>query len=897
MISSEMNKILIFVANMLVCIGFANAAVRDGTAISRNKSEKNTQSRVSTVQPRTNTARTTTIIPRATTTPASVRGGNVINRTQSKSTITRSATTTQTPRALANVARQKPNRSLTARVATNTDTSISNTRTGAEYEQCKNTYFSCMDQFCSLKNDDYRRCSCNDRVFDLTARRETLQSAGEQLTIFTENLDVVGMTAAQATAMRTESDGEAALKSDTSSSKALLQAIMNSIRGEDSTVGGKFTDLNSINISFDTVNAFGMTDVGQAIASYNGVALYNAVYPQCRDAVRADCNDASLQRAITAYLMAIEQDCNTVQTALDKTQQDIKSAIREGSAMLDLARIKNRQKHNSSDITTCINAVETAILSEEVCGANYHKCLDNGEFIDISTGQPIAGVENFYELENLLTFNAGIDAAHQKLTQNTNNRKFIQHFENRVKKFAQPALDKCVEDADQVWAEYLDIAMLDIYYAQRSKVDEIKQSCFDYISSCYMNGDTAIDAGLSNLTGDSKVVLQPDAIALNNQMCTEYVTACDNMFDGNIIAQYIENRQETDQLTACRAVAKQCFDKYGGTNYENFYYPYSGLFTIGHAPDWFTLYEYDTNGKKIDGYKSECAKQLANIDACNTPEIIEMAFGGLDYYAKKDGYEYGLAAGLDSDNNPIIKQRYLRPTGVATEIYNNVLSVLSTQCMNVDGRFVEYQQLKPGILQNQDNLCEIIETAEIYNTPFNYNVGYTIANTYGLIPNENMCPRDYILNVDTKSWGICSCWENGARRSKNGKSAKCMTIMPTTKSRTYTYTETVTVTNTTKYVSAIANDEKCVQGGTLDSESQYIINPTKSWAMLCQNDNHQMNCDFQTIGEITEYNWCTQDVLSSNNQVCPISDGDSKFYVQQTCDEHLGATMLPHGIE
>ena len=71
--------------------------------------------------------------------------------------------------------------------------------------------------------------------------------------------------------------------------------------------------------------------------------------------------------------MAIEQDCNTVQTAIENTQKQMKAAVREGSAMLDLARVENRKKHNSSDITTCINEVETAILSEQVCGANYHK--------------------------------------------------------------------------------------------------------------------------------------------------------------------------------------------------------------------------------------------------------------------------------------------------------------------------------------------------------------------------------------------------------------------------------------------------------------------------------------------------------------------------------------------
>ena len=148
------------------------------------------------------------------------------------------------------------------------------------------------------------------------------------------------MTAAQANAMKTASDGENALTSDTSASKALLQAIMNSIRGTDSNVGGKYSDLNSSNISFDTANAFGMTDAGQAIAAYNGQNLYSAVYPQCRNAVKADCNDASLQRAVTAYLMAIEQDCNTVETAIVDKQKQMKSAIREGSVMLDLARVE-----------------------------------------------------------------------------------------------------------------------------------------------------------------------------------------------------------------------------------------------------------------------------------------------------------------------------------------------------------------------------------------------------------------------------------------------------------------------------------------------------------------------------------------------------------------------------
>ena len=36
-----MKKILIFTGNLLACIGIANGAIRDGTAVSRTKSEKN----------------------------------------------------------------------------------------------------------------------------------------------------------------------------------------------------------------------------------------------------------------------------------------------------------------------------------------------------------------------------------------------------------------------------------------------------------------------------------------------------------------------------------------------------------------------------------------------------------------------------------------------------------------------------------------------------------------------------------------------------------------------------------------------------------------------------------------------------------------------------------------
>ncbi len=862
----------------IICIGVADAAVRDENTTNRGGNSVVTAAlsgRAATSTPGTTLGRTATTptvsrqssgtVSQRTVSGRTGQSGGATRTNTSRAaaaqsvTSSRAATTSRVVRPTANTSRAATinEKQTVSRAAATTTATMTDTRIGAAYEQCKTAYFNCMDQFCQLKNDDYRRCSCSNRVFELDSIRDVMQDASNQLTVFTENLDVVGMTAAQATAMRTESEGETALTSDSSASKALLQAIMNSIRGEDTTVGGKFTDLNTINLSFDTTNAFGTSDAGQIIATYNGQNLYSAVYPQCRDAVRADCDDAQLQRAINAYLMAIEQDCNTVASALDQQQSQMKAAVRESSAMLDLARVENRQNHNSDDMATCLANVEAAVLSEEVCGANYHKCLDNGEFIDVSTGAPISGVENFYELGNLLKFAENVDAADQKLSKVSSNRTFVQNFEKRVKKFAEPALDKCTEDADTVWSEYLDKAMLDIYYAQQSKVAEIKQGCFDFVSACYMNGEAALTAAMAELVGDDGLLLQPDVVNLSTEMCRDYINSCNMMFfeetgNQNIVTDYINNRQDTDTLTACRAVVQQCFDTFGGDRYENFYYPYSGLFTTGEALEWFTLWEYDPaaneDAASIETAEhemqpvSKCAQQLMEIPSCSTKDMMERAFGGFDVFTaaeerdntlyilakngpfKKDGgpgfhRRYGTLTNeeVDGENKIALRHHTPRPSGVATEIYNQIVDVLTTQCINLQGRFVELQLIKDSY--NQANLCEMNQPEIDYSSLLG-GTAFCLGDVRTNI--ENMCPKEYELDVDTQSWGACLCWENGGRRSKNGTSPRCMPVIP---------------------VSTPMNDAPCVW----DSKS------------VCATG----------IASTTIATWCTQE-QNDDGQVCPV---------------------------
>ncbi|MDR1337870.1 MAG: hypothetical protein LBJ73_02460 [Rickettsiales bacterium] len=870
-----MRKAIIFALLAFVCIGVSDAAVRDNNAVTRAATpqivtqprtqpatqKKSDRASGAVKAPATNASSPTTarvaVAPAVASRAAATTRDATNARPRGAAAVSTARSVTSQRNSANGAATTAPARATVARAAATT--AMSETRTGAEYETCKNAYFTCMDQFCRLKNDDYRRCSCSDRVYEFDDVRTVIQDAGTKLTEFTEGLNSVGMSAAQATAMRTASEGENALTSDGSASKALLQAIMNSIRGGDTNVGGKFSELNSINISFDTANAFGMTDAGQAIAAYNGKNLYSAIYGQCRNAVRADCNDASLQRAVTAYLMAVEQDCNTVQASITETKKSMTAAVREGGAMLDLARVENRQKHNADDMTACLNNVEKSVLSEEVCGANYHKCLDNGEFIDITTGKPIAGVVKFHELEKLLTFNEDAGIANQKLSKVSNNRTFVLNFEKRVKKFAEPALDKCAAAADDVWSDYLDKAMLDIYYAQKSKVSEIRQGCFDFVSACYMNGDTALTTAMKSITTDASIVLQPNKITLNAAVCTKYVASCDNMFN-NIVRQYVENRQSTDTLAACRAVVKQCFDKFGGANYENFYYPFSGLFDAEKALDWFTL----CDGKSADDgectYKSECAKQLSDIQSCSSAETMKQVFGGFDLLPFKmdeknnrvydpsvtDENTYGLITIEKNESGTptsrkLVDYRAIRTIGVATEIYYQIISILNTQCNNILGRFVELQSLKPNSY-DPDNRC----LATFLNSNSEYNELAKPEN-YGIGNKEDMCPSGYSQRVATESWGVCLCWENGARRSRWGTSVKCVAELPV--------------------VNPSPDGQSCLTGGTNSSG--------------------------------TGTNWCSRNVTSANNQVCPWGTNrgaDGKCEWDKITDYDQYAPYIPLGI-
>ena len=114
--------------------------------------------------------------------------------------------------------------------------------------------------------------------------------------------------------------------------------------------------------------------------------------------------------------------------------------------------------------------------------------------------------------------------------------------------------------------------------------------------------------------------------------------------------------------------------------------------------------------------------------------------------------------------------------GVATEVYNQIVNSLYTDCRSMGGKFTQKRFLNTIMYGGGTNKgrCEadFEKVADVKGLINIYQIGKsdTKGNWLG---KENMCPYNYWFAVDTESWGVCSCWDNGGRRSDNGTMAKC----------------------------------------------------------------------------------------------------------------------------
>lgn len=580
-----MKKISIFLVALIFSVGFANAAVRDGNSISRvGKSDKTTTQRQPSTRPTVNrtgvSARSaiqqnarTTQSPKPSTARTAInartaQNNNIILRSKSGTSTSQTARTASVARTQSGRTAAQPN--TVSRAAT---TSSPSAVFGIDYDTCRDAYFSCMDQFCAMANDTYRRCICSSKLTEIQSRERALSQASTQIQDFKAfNISAIDKTAAEVGAMVSATAGEQAQAnakdtSDSAQQLAGINDVLSTTKTKALSTQGKLDIAGDINQIWQTTELTG----GANIANLTGEALYNAVHAQCSEMVNDVCGSGPIKTMVTsAYGMYIENDCSLMITALDKQLTTANSTIRETEREMTAARLETYNAHNATSINDCIAQVRKDITANTACGTDYVHCLDiTGKYLNIETGAPIYS-PNFFQLDSQVSLSGDI------LTNQT-NRLLVARL-NSMRDYASRGLDTCRDLSDDVWDEFMRQAITEIYQGQQERIRLVKTECLDVVNKCYDEQNKS----LKDFSNIDETTLLGSRLELSEEMCQEKLDACSNLYGGGttgmtelITAMHdITSQQIAQQCqTALRTFAKELCSVPGNDTVHS--YPYA----------------------------------------------------------------------------------------------------------------------------------------------------------------------------------------------------------------------------------------------------------------------------------------------------------------------------------
>ena len=497
-----MRKICLVFLSLFLCIDGVDAAVR-----TQQNTITPTASRQATNNPRTNNIQTRSVSSRAATAQNTIRKTKPRN-TSTKIVTGRNVTTTRS------ATRTSVQPSIVSRAT------IKNQTFGESYNSCRDAYFTCMDQFCALQNETYRRCVCSSKLQSIKKQEQTLAQTSDSLKNFEDlNIDTITKSASEVQSMLHESEGELGIKKDTSNSANTLKnisAVLNETKSQSLSTQGTLDIAGDIKSIWKTTDLIGGSD----IANLTGEALYNAVHTQCYELVLPNCNETDLKMISSAYGIYIENDCSVLESNLKEKKTLANVAIRDMRHKMQDTRLENYDMHNSTSINDCIANVRKDITADAACGEGYVHCLDfSGKYLNLTTGEPIYSPD-FFQIENQISLSGD-------LLKNSKNSAFINIL-NKKRDFAAQSLDLCRNDADAVWQEFLNQALVEIYQAQQERVQTVKKECLAVVNECYLKQSEQ----LKSFVGSDTDINPNQTLELSEEMCTDKLNTCSNLYGG-----------------------------------------------------------------------------------------------------------------------------------------------------------------------------------------------------------------------------------------------------------------------------------------------------------------------------------------------------------------------------
>ncbi|MCM1293992.1 MAG: hypothetical protein NC311_00315 [Muribaculaceae bacterium] len=302
----------------------------------------------------------------------------------------------------------------TATTTTTTSTAETKADTAAEMDElaqmtdyCKAQYTQCMDNFCNVLDDNQGRCSCSANLKNYSKTETALKQATENLQDVAQQIQYIGLTKDEIETLFTQTEAELKMQNTTDNSqmKNDLDRIKNMIVDVKSgtasvTDTGMSFDLSGLldfsisSTGFDLSSLFGNTTSTSSISNQRGEQLYKTATARCKAAVLNSCANQGVDVSVitNSYDLEIDKQCIAYERSLSDANDQMSSTVRNAKSVLQKARLMVAQQKNAYDLRGCVNALDSCMQDEFVCGTDYENCLDpTGKYI--VNGEVVVGGE------------------------------------------------------------------------------------------------------------------------------------------------------------------------------------------------------------------------------------------------------------------------------------------------------------------------------------------------------------------------------------------------------------------------------------------------------------------------------------------------------------------------
>ena len=210
-----------------------------------------------------------------------------------------------------------------------------------------------------------------------------------------QQIQYIGLTGDEIETLFTQTEAEAAmsanadnsqLKNDLDKIRGLLVGVKSGTASSTEVADGLSMDLSGLmNFNIDSTGfnlgtLFGNTTTANtnSISNQRGEQLYKTAAARCKAAVLMDCQAQGVDISVVSnsYDLEIDKQCVAYERALTDANDEMNQTVRNAKSVLQRARLMVAQQKNSYDLRGCVNALDSCMQDDFVCGNEYENCLD-----------------------------------------------------------------------------------------------------------------------------------------------------------------------------------------------------------------------------------------------------------------------------------------------------------------------------------------------------------------------------------------------------------------------------------------------------------------------------------------------------------------------------------------